>query len=110
MNWETILIMIFGSGAVFSLIGEIILYKIKRADSKHDEFVKGINDLKEAQKVLMRSEIVRRCKEAIVRGEICFEEREEILELYEAYEKNLNGNSRATDYVKQVKALPLKDH
>ena len=110
MNWETFLIMIFGSGAVFSLIGEIFLYKIKRADTKNDELVKGINDVKESLKVSMRNEIVRRCKEAIVKGDITFDEREEVLELYEAYEKNLNGNSRATDYIKQVKILPLKEH
>ena len=57
----------------------------------------------------MRAEIVRRCKEVLLHREITFEEREEILELYEAYEKELNGNSRATDYVRQIKELPLKN-
>ena len=109
MGIGDILVVIFGSGAIFSLVGEIIIYKIKRRDSKNDETLKEIRDLKEAQKVLMRAEIVRRCKEALVRNEVTFEEREEILELYETYEKNLHGNSRATDYIKQVKALPVTD-
>ncbi len=110
MEWGDILVVIFGSGAIISVIGEIILYCMKRKDAKDDETLKEIRHLKQAQKVLMRAEIVLRCKEVLVHGEISFEEREEILELYEAYEKELSGNSRATDYVKQIKALPLKDH
>lgn len=110
MNWQTILVMIFGSGAIFSLVGEIILYKIKRNDAKKDETLTEIKHLKQAQKVLMRAEIVKRCKEVLLVGEITFEEREEILELYEAYEKELEGNSRASDYVKQIKVLPIKDN
>ena len=109
MNWETVLIMIFGTGSIFSLIGEIIVYKMKRSDAAKDETLKEIKHVKEAQKVLMRAEIVRRCEDVLIEGDITFEEREEILELYEAYEKELNGNSRATDYVKQIKTLPIKD-
>ena len=108
-GFATVITVVFGSGAIFSLIGEIILYKMKRRDSKDDETLKEIKHLKQAQKVLMRAEIVRRCKEVLVNGEISFEEREEILELYEAYEKELEGNSRATDYVKQIKTLQIKE-
>lgn len=107
--WKTVLVVIFGSGAIFSFVGDIIIYKMKRNDSRDDETLREIRDLKESQKVLMRAEIVRRCKDVLVKNEITFDEREEILELYEAYEKNLRGNSRATDYVKQVKALSITD-
>lgn len=105
MSIETLLVTVFGSGAVFSLVGEIVLYKLKRRDAKNDETLKEIKHLKQAQRVLMRAEIVRRCKEVLIKRTVTFDEREEILELYEAYEKELEGNSRATDYVRQVAAL-----
>ena len=104
---ETILITVFGTGAIFSLVGEIILYKMKRADAKNDETLKEIKHLKQAQRVLMRAEIIRRCKEVLLCRSVSFEEREEILELYEAYVHELDGNSRATDYVNQVKELTV---
>ena len=57
MNWQTILVMIFGSGAIFSLVGEIILYKIKRNDAKKDETLTEIKHLKQV-KMLVRVEMV----------------------------------------------------
>lgn len=110
MDWGDILVIVFGSGAIVSVIGEIILYMIKRNDTKKDETLAEIKHLKQAQKVLMRAEIVKMCKAVLINGEIAFEEREEILELYEAYKNELDGNGKAEDYVKQIKILPLKEH
>jgi len=110
MDWGDILVIVFGSGAVISVLGEVILYILKRNDTKKDETLAEIKHLKQAQKVLMRAEIVKMCKEVLRNGEITFDEREEILELYEAYKNELDGNGKAEDYVKQIKVLPLKEH
>ena len=74
MDWGDILVIVFGSGAVISVIGEIILYMIKRNDTKKDETLAEIKHLKQAQKVLMRAEIVKMCKAVLINGEIAFDE------------------------------------
>lgn len=106
------------STAVVKLLENIILWTMTRKANKNDnnekektEFeiriMEDISNLKIGQKVVLKDRIKSLSSCYIREEKIDFDDRQELLEMYEVYHTNLGGNGNLDAVIKQILNLPL---
>ena len=104
-NTVTIIVAIL-SGGVGSGIVSIILAFLQRKWAKEDKNDKRIDALVDAQKVLMIDRVKHLGKHYLEIGEISFDDKENVLEMYKAY-KALGGNGHLDTIMNEVDKLKV---
>ena len=94
------------SGGVGSGLMAIILAFLNRKWAKEDKHDERIDALVEAQKVTMIDRVKHIAKAHISNGEIPLDEKEHILEMYNAY-KGLGGNGHLDPTMHEIEKLKV---
>ena len=91
---------------MFKVIEHIATTKLSRGGKIFNE----IEMIRKVLTVVVRDRIRQMTEEAINRGEVTFEEREHLMEMWEAYssEEKLNKNGKVGDWVDETRKLPTK--
>ncbi len=102
---------LFLSGGIGAAIAtgvmSILLYKIKRADSKADAQSNKCVMQTTAVRYLMLYAIRNECEKHIERGRITYEDRRMLHKWHDLYHDELGGNGDAKLLMKDVDELPL---
>ena len=106
---ETVIALLSGGigAAVATGVMSIILYKIKRNDSKKDAQANKCIMQTTAVRYLMLHAIRNECEKFIARGHIPYEDRRMLHKWHDLYHDELGGNGDAKLLMEAVDELPL---
>ncbi len=108
MNEIALLFLSGGCGAAVATgVMSIILYKIKRSDSKADAEQNKCVMQTTAVRYLMLHAIRDECEKHIARGQILYEDRRMLHKWHDLYHDELGGNGDAKLLMEAVDELPL---
>lgn len=104
-NTITIIVAVL-TGGIGSGIMSIILAVLQRKWNKNDGQDQKLNALVDAQKLLMLDRVKHLGKRYIERGEISFEDKENVIEMHNAY-KRLGGNGHLDMVMSEIEKLKV---
>ena len=102
---ETIIVALIGA-ASGSAVGAIVVACLQRKWAKQDKHDERVDALVDANKVLMVDRVRWLGKQYISAGEIHLEDKENLIEMYNAYKK-LGGNGHLETVMSEVKSLKV---
>ena len=74
--------------------------------SVNDDIKEELAGLKEAESAVLKNTIRYSCKNRIIDGWIPLDEKQDILDCYQAYERIVKSNGVIDDAIKQMRSLP----
>jgi len=80
----------------------------KLNDAKIDELLLALETMKQASLVNNRERIKYLCRIHISKGEVTYDERQDLIELYQHYHEGLGGNGNVEDLIKRFREVPVK--
>lgn len=99
-NIVTIICAVIGSGALSTLIAQLI--------SHHDKKLERKNGANKAIRMILKDRIRYLCEKYVAQGWIYASDLEELLNMHDCYHTDLEGNGFLTAFISKVKALPVK--
>ena len=80
----------------------------KLTDAKIDELISAFDTMKESNLVILRDRIKYLCRIHIAKGEVPYDERQDLMDMYGIYTERLGGNGNITDLIKNLRDVPVK--
>lgn len=96
----TIICAVIGSGALSTLINQLI--------SHHDKKMEKKNGVSKAVRMVLKDRIRYLCEKYIAQGWVYASDLEDLLNMHECYHTDLGGNGFLDAFMNKVKALPVK--
>lgn len=103
---ETAIIVALIGAVSGSAVGAIVVACLQRKWAKEDKHDERVDALVDANKVLMIDRVRWLGKQYIADGEIHLEDKENLIEMYNAYKK-LGGNGHLETVMSEVKSLKV---
>lgn len=103
---ETAIIVALIGAVSGSAVGAIVVACLQRKWAKEDKHDERVDALVDANKVLMVDRVRWLGKQYISNGEIHLEDKENLIEMYNAYKK-LGGNGHLETVMSEVKSLKV---
>ena len=96
----TIICAVIGSGALSTLITQLISHHDKKMDKK--------NAVSKAVRMVLKDRIRYLCEKYITQGWVYASDLEDLLKMHECYHTDLDGNGFLDAFMNKVKTLPVK--
>lgn len=103
---ETAIIVALIGAVSGSAVGAVVVACLQRKWAKEDKHDERVDALVDANKVLMVDRVRWLGKQYISNGEIHLEDKENLIEMYNAYKK-LGGNGHLETVMSEVKSLKV---
>lgn len=82
--------------------------RAKEKEAEYELMVKTVESLKTADRLLMYDRIKHLCRAYLSKGEVDFNDLEDLIEMHGCYHNGLGGNGKLDTLMELVKELPVK--